>query len=74
MQTQLLDYKQVFFYVQQLTEKEKEKLFFSLKEERFKTLLASLRKSVGVIPLSFEEITKEVEAVRKRRYESKSKK
>ena len=45
-----------------------------LKEElfatRFKSLLTEFRKSAKKYPITIEEITKEAEAVRKKRYES----
>lgn len=39
---------------------------------RFKSLLTEFRKSVKKYPITIEEITKEVEAVRQKRYESRN--
>jgi len=39
---------------------------------RFKSLLTELRESAKKYPATMEEITKEVEAVRQRRYESRN--
>ncbi len=45
-----------------------EKLFAT----RFKSLLTEFRKSAKKYPIPIEEITKEVEAVRQKRYESRN--
>ncbi len=39
---------------------------------RFKSLLTELRESAKKYPITIEEITKEVEAVRQKRYESRN--
>lgn len=39
---------------------------------RFKSLLKEFRESARKYPITIEEITKEVEAVRQRRYESRN--
>ncbi len=39
---------------------------------RFKSLLTEFRKSAKKYPITIEEITKEVEAVRQKRYESRN--
>ncbi len=39
---------------------------------RFKSLLMEFRESAKKYPITIEEITKEVEAVRKKRYESRN--
>jgi len=39
---------------------------------RFKSLLTEFRESAKKYPLTLEEITKEVEAVRQKRYESRN--
>ena len=39
---------------------------------RFKSLLAEFRESAKKYPITFKEITKEVEAVRQHRYESRN--
>ena len=39
---------------------------------RFKSLLKEFRESAKKYPITMEEITKEVEAVRRRRYESRN--
>ena len=73
-QIQPIKFNQVLTFIRQLSEKEKDKLFFKLRNERLKKLLAKLRKSTKGLPLSLKEITAEVETVRKARYENKSKK
>jgi hypothetical protein len=45
-----------------------EKLFAT----RFKSLLTEFRESAKKYPITIEEITKEVEAVRQKRYESRN--
>ena len=39
---------------------------------RFRSLLTEFRESGGKYPITIEEITREVEAVRKKRYESRN--
>jgi len=73
-QVQPIKFNQVLTFVRQLSEKEKDKLFFTLRNERLKKLLAKLRKSTKGLSLTFKEITAEVETVRESRYENKSKK
>ena len=73
-QIQPYKFNQVLTFIKQLSEKEKDKLFFTLRNERLKKLLAILRKSTKGLPLTFREITAEVETVRKARYENKSRK
>lgn len=52
------------------------KVLTMLEEElfatRFKSLLKEYRESARKYPITIEEITKEVEAVRQRRYESRN--
>jgi len=67
-------HKQFLSLFKKLDEREQEKLFNSLKKERFNSLLKSLRDSVGKIPLSFDDITKEVEFVRQQQYENRKRK
>lgn len=69
-QVQSINFNQVLTFVRQLSEKEKDKLFFTLRNERLKKLLAKLKKSTRGLSLTFEEITAEVETVRKARYEN----
>ena len=73
-QIQPINFNQVLSFVRKLSEKEKEKLFFTLRNERLRNLLAKLRKSTKGLSLTFDEITDEVETVRKARYENKSRK
>jgi hypothetical protein len=40
--------------------------------KRFKSLLREFRESAKKYPITIEEITKEVEAIRQRRYESRN--
>ncbi len=72
--TSTYNYRNVLSIINQLPEKDKDKLFFSLKNERLKALLSKLRESLKNFPLSFEEITAEVEKVRAKRYANKSRK
>ena len=74
LKVQPVKFNQVLTFVRQLSEKEKDKLFFTLKNQRLKKLLAKLRKSTKGLSLTFKEITAEVETVRKSRYENKFKK
>lgn len=67
-------YKQLLSLFKKLDEREQEKLFNSLKKERFNALLKSLRESIGKIPLSFDDITMEVEKVRQQQYENRKRK
>jgi hypothetical protein len=74
MRTEIISeysYKNVLSIINKLPEKEKDKLFFSLKNERLKALLIRLRKSMKHFPFSFEEITSEVEKARAKRYANK---
>ena len=73
-QIQPVNFNQVLNLVRKLSEKEKDKLFFILRNERLRNLLAKLRKSTKGLSLTFDEITDEVEIVRKARYENKSRK
>jgi len=73
-QVQQVNYNQVLGFVGKLSENEKEKLFFTLRNDRVKNLLAKLRESAKGMSLTFEEITDEVEIVRAARYENKSEK
>ena len=73
-QIQPANYNQVLGFVRKLSEKEKDKLFFTLRNDRIKSFLAKLRESTKGMSLTFEEITNEVETVRAARYEDKSKK
>ena len=73
-QIQPINFNQVLRLVRKLSEKEKDNLFFTLRNERLRNLLAKLRKSTKGLSLTFDEITDEVETVRKSRYENKSKK
>ncbi|OQX73127.1 MAG: hypothetical protein B6D64_14310 [Bacteroidetes bacterium 4484_276] len=71
-QIQLGNYNQVLSFVRKLSENDKDKLFFTLRNDRLRNSLAKLRKSTKSISLTFEEITNEVETVRKARYADKS--
>ena len=73
-QIQPIRFNQVLTFISQLSENEKEKLFFTLRNERLKKLFAKLRKSTKGLSLTIKEITAEVETVRKIRYENKSRK
>lgn len=73
-QIQPVNFNQVINLVKKLSEKEKDKLFIILRNERLRNLLAKLRKSTKGLSLTFDEITDEVETVRKARYETKSRK
>ncbi len=73
-QIQTIKFNQVLTFVRQLSEKEKDKIFFTLRNDRLRKLLAKLRKSTRGLSLTFDEITAEVESVRKTRYENKSRK
>ena len=48
--TSVYNYKNVLSIINQLPEKDKDKLFFSLKNERLKTLLTKLRESIKNFP------------------------
>jgi hypothetical protein len=71
-QIQFLNDNQVLSFVRKLSENEKDKLFFTLRNDRLKNLLAKLRISTKSMSLTLEEITNEVETVRKARYANKS--
>ncbi|MCC7431069.1 hypothetical protein IT568_09520 [bacterium] len=67
-----VNFRQVLTYVKQLPDKDKDKLSIFLRNEKLKNFLTTLRKTTKNIPLTFEEITSEVEETRKQRYEKQN--
>ncbi len=67
-------YTKVIAAVNKLSVTDKDKLFRKLKSERMRLNLNKLRTSTKNFPLGFTEISKEIESVRKSRYEGKKKK
>jgi hypothetical protein len=67
-------YKKIIKAVNGLSLSDKEKLFLKLKKERISFNIKKLRNRSGADALTLAEITREVESVRKSRYESKKKK
>lgn len=74
IQRNTLNYRQILSYTRQLSSAEKEKLFYALRKERLQELLTQVRRKTKEFPLSFEEITEEVESVRRQRYENQKSK
>ncbi len=67
-------YKKIIKAVNELSISDKEKLYLKLKKERISLNIEKLRNRPGADALTLAEITREVESVRKSRYESKKKK
>jgi len=64
-----IDKKQVFKIMNQLDENDKLELFYELKKSLFVKRFNKLIASTKTTKLTFDEITREVESVRKERYE-----
>lgn len=64
-----IDKKQIFKIMNQLDENDKLELFYELKKSLFVKRFDQLLASTKTDKLSLDEITKEVESVRKERYE-----
>jgi len=64
-----IDKKQFLKILNQLEEKERFEIYNELKKKLFIKRFNNLLKATRTNELSFDEITKEVESVRKRRYE-----
>jgi hypothetical protein len=68
-----LNYDQVKKLIDQLDIKEKEKLAEYLDDEILFKQLKDFQREMKDVPLTLDDITKEVEAVRKERYERRQK-
>lgn len=68
-----ISYSKILQAVKKLSVEDKEKLYINLKNERLNKNLKKLREITKRTVLSFDEISKEVELVRKSRYDSKKK-
>ena len=68
-----MTYSQILLKVEELPQRDKEKLFYALRAQRFEMLLKKFRKSASGFPFGFDEIIKETEAVRSERYAKKKK-
>ena len=66
-----IGYNEALKVINKLNAEDKLKLLDALKQERFEELLTKIRKKTKGLKISFKEITDEVEAVRKERYERK---
>jgi hypothetical protein len=64
-----IDKKQIFKIMSQLDENDKLELFYELKKSLFVKRFNKLIASTKTTELTFDEITREVESVRKERYE-----
>lgn len=70
----ILSYTKVIAAVNKLSVSDKERLFKKLKSEKIRSNLNKLRSFAKDKPLSLSEIKREVESVRKSRYDNKKKK
>ena len=70
MQAETISFEEARVLIRRFSPQEKMKLLKELEKEMFKTRLSNLQDQLKDIPLSYNDINKEVEHVRSRRYRS----